>query len=96
MAREKFRLARCVATPAALRFAEDHQIDLLQLLTRHRMGDWGDVDPGDRGANEQSLRDGSRLLSVYRFPAGTLWVMTEAEDDQGVRNSTCVMLPSDY
>jgi hypothetical protein len=92
----KFRLGRCVATPAALRFCEEKGIDLLALLTRHASGDWGEVDPSDRGANDRSLEDGSRLLSVYRFPAGAVWVLTEAEDDEGVRNSTCVMLPDDY
>jgi hypothetical protein len=91
-----FRLGKCVATPGALRFCEDNRIDLLLMLTRHASGDWGDLDDEDRAANNRSVKDGSRILSAYEFPAGRVWIITEAEDDQGVRNSTCVMLPSEY
>jgi hypothetical protein len=91
-----FRLGRCVATPGALRFCDANGIDLLRLLTRHASGDWGDVDAEDREANNASVRDGSRILSSYAFPAGRVWIITEAQDDNGVRASTCVLLPHEY
>jgi hypothetical protein len=85
-----FRLGAVVATPAAIETFTQEEIR--DAIRRHASGDWGDVTPEDRKANEQALRDGSRLFSVYRFPDGRkLWIITEAD-----RSSTCVLLPEDY
>ena len=35
------------------------------LLDRHLTGDWGDIHPEDRGLNEEALRTGARIFSVY-------------------------------
>lgn len=91
-----FRLGRCLATPAAVRFCETHEVDLLRLLTRHASGDWGDMCAEDKTANDRALVDGSRIFSSYEFPAGKIWIITDATDDAGVRNATTAMLPSDY
>ena len=46
----------------------------------------------DRLANEAALRNDSRLLSVFRSRAGTVfWIITEAD-----RSVTTVLLPEDY
>jgi hypothetical protein len=61
-------------------------------LARHVSGDWGDVGEEDRLANEEALRDGTRLLSVYRSATGIrFWIITEAD-----RAQTTVLLPEDY
>ena len=66
--------------------------DIVAALRRHAAGDWGDVSPDDRAANDAALRDGERLLSVYRSAAGVaFWVLTEAD-----RSVTTVLLPEDY
>ena len=83
-------LGRTVATPAAL--APVSRPDLAAALRRHTAGDWGDVDPDDRAANDDAVRSGGRLLSVYRTANGTtFWVLTEAD-----RSATTVLLPDDY
>lgn len=38
-------------------------------LTRHSVGDWGDVDAG---LNDEALDIGGRLFSSYKTPAGVL------------------------
>ena len=43
-------------------------INPADLITRHVTGDWGDLDPEDRGLNERALRDGSRIFSAYGAP----------------------------
>jgi len=70
----------------------------LPYLYRHLEGDWGDVDKHDKLANDEALKHGSRLFSVYRLNdrGDKLWIITDAEDDQGVRRVTTVMLPEDY
>ena len=83
-------LGQTVATPAALGVLT--QPDIVAALRRHSAGDWGDVDAHDRAANDDALKSGERLLSVYRSENGTIfWVITEAD-----RSVTTVLLPDDY
>jgi hypothetical protein len=60
-------------------------------LSRHARGDWGELCPEDRELNELSLKDGSRLLSVYRAGEKKFWIITEAD-----RSVTTVLMPEDY
>ena len=86
----KFRLGHVVATRNALtRLTRD---DILMAIGRHQAGDWGDVDDHDRKENELSLKEGFRLLSVYRTANGTkFWIITE-----GDRSATTILMPEDY
>jgi len=68
------------------------ELDVIVALQRHQSGDWGDVDNHDRQMNEDSLRNGSRLFSVYHTTDGTkFWIITEWD-----RSATTVLLPEDY
>ena len=85
-------LGRIVATPGALRLLSRLRTNPTALLYRHSQGDWGDVDPEDRTANDTYRRTGGRILSSYRLDAETkVWVITEAD-----RSSTCILLPEEY
>jgi hypothetical protein len=89
--------SKFMATPAALAALEASEQSPEEFLQRHLSGDWGDVCEDDQEANEQSLLDGSRLLSAYHTKQGAkLWVITEATDDDGVRSHTTLMLPDEY
>ncbi len=86
----KFPLGQTVITIAA------HQalnlIDVYASITRHQHGDWGEVCSHDRNVNQQALKHGFRLMSVYRDRGGTnFWIITEAD-----RSVTTVLLPEDY
>jgi hypothetical protein len=86
----KFRMGRIVSTPNALESIT--QDDILTAIGRHQSGDWGDVCDEDRKANDESLVDGTRILSVYHAANGTkFWLITEAD-----RSVTTVLLPEDY
>ena len=90
LAKALFRAGRLVATPHAL--AQVSQEEIIQALTRHLAGDWGDVSAEDRQANAFALQEGTRLLSVYRSAQGVkFWVITEAD-----RSATSILLPEDY
>jgi hypothetical protein len=93
----KFSLGQIVATPGALEaMAESSQTPQF-FLARHVRGDWGEVCDEDKGLNDQSLIDGSRLLSAYTTSKGTkLWIITEAADDDGHRLATTLLLPEEY
>jgi hypothetical protein len=107
----RFPLGQVVATPAALRLLEKHQSSPLMLLNRHIHGDWGDLCADDAKLNEQALSDGSRIFSVYRLVSPdvlastprnkrdrlpTIWIITDAANDAGVRCVTTLLLPEDY
>jgi len=93
MPKPKFDLGHIVATPGALEALEESGQSPSVFLDRHVQGDWGEVCEEDRLLNDQSVIDGSRILSAYRTLKGStkLWVITEAD-----RSSTCVLLPSEY
>jgi hypothetical protein len=43
------------------------------------------------------LVSGERLLSAYKTLKGVrMWIITEATDDDGIRNCTTTLLPEEY
>lgn len=92
MGKQLFALGALVATPGALCAFEQAADDYSPLLDRHQAGDWGKIEPEDRGVNEEALKEGARIFSVYRLSDGTkVWIITEAD-----RSSTCILLPEEY
>jgi hypothetical protein len=91
----KFDPGQLVATPGVRK-----NIPLMETLAavwRHAAGDWGIVSKEDWAANDLAIREGTRLLSVYRSTADLkFYVLTEAANGKGVRERTTVLLPSEY
>jgi len=85
----RFNLGRlCITQNVASAMPAD---EILKALERHAAGDWGVVDQSTWQQNDQALRDGKRLFSVYQSAAGQrFWVITEAD-----RATTTVLLPED-
>ena len=83
----KFPLGQTVVTRTAL--AVLSALDIAGALYRHQRGDWGEVGKEDAQANERALKQGERLLSVYKTADGTkFWIITEWD-----RSLTTVLLP---
>ena len=81
-----------VATPGALALLEKANKSVLELLSRHLRGDWGDLCQEDKTENELSLKYGFRLMSSYPVtPTEKLWIITEAD-----RSVTTLLLPEEY
>ena len=92
IAKPKFHLGTLVSTPGALAALTEAGQTPMHFISRHIVGDWGDCCEEDRQANEDALKNGDRLFSVYRTTKGVkIWVITEAD-----RSSTCVLLPEEY
>lgn len=92
LSRNLFPLGSIVATPGALNALARSKELPLHFLARHVTGDWGEVNSGDKQANDSALVSGARLFSSYKTAAGEkIWVITEAD-----RTSTCILLPEDY
>ena len=86
----RFRMGRLMITAAAMQHLSPG--DVIEALSRHHRGDWGDACEKDRMANEFSLRAEGRLISVYHTEVNErFWVITEAD-----RSTTTVMMPGDY
>lgn len=92
-----FTMGQLLSTPGALAACTPHGDVLMVCLGRHLRGDWGDLSAGDHRANDDALKDGSRIFSAYQVaPDLKLWIITEAADEQGHRVATTVLLPSEY
>lgn len=94
----KFSLGQLLSTPGALEAMKDSNQTPMEFLSRHARGDWGEeLCEEDRRLNDQSLIDGSRILSAYRTCKGVkLWIITEAVDDNGHRAASTCLLPEEY
>ncbi len=93
----KFHLGQVLATPGALEALDASGQTPADFLARHAKGDWGDLSEEDRCLNDEALIDGSRLLSAYKTLKGVkLWIITEAQDDEGHRAATTLLLPDEY
>ena len=89
-----FPLGSIVATLGALALLTDAGVNPVELLRRHRHGDWGEVPDEDARENELSMGRGFRVLSSYRVGTNKrerIWIITEAD-----RSSTCLLLPEEY
>jgi hypothetical protein len=88
----RLRLGRLVATNAAIEALQAANVSAMDLLERHRYGDWGNVDESDRTQNDLAAESGLRVMSSYVLQGNvTVWVITECD-----RSVTTVRLPSDY
>lgn len=68
--RPGFALGRLLSTPGALAALVEAGQDGRTFLKRHYSGDWGDLDPEDKKANDRALMRGERILSAYRLSTG--------------------------
>jgi hypothetical protein len=84
----RFPIGKVYATPGALAL----NVDLTKYLRRHHCGDWGEeLCAEDKQANEHSLKGGTRLLSRYFTPGGSIYIITEWD-----RSMTTILLPEEY
>ena len=65
---------------------------VINSLTRHRRGDWGNITDEDKQENELSLKEGYRILSAYEARGlPKIWIITEAD-----RSATTILFPDEY
>ena len=86
-----FPLGLTCITHSAQEALQELNLDYQVLLHRHQRGDFGDLEPEDIESNKQSIIDGSRIFSAYILGDTKFWCITEAD-----RNSTTILLPSEY
>ena len=93
----RFSLGQVLCTPGAFAAFERNETTPISYLSRHLSGDWGDVCEQDQLTNEEALKTGARLFSVYRLPDETkIWIITEAVNEEGIREVTTLLLPEEY
>jgi hypothetical protein len=93
----KFELGQTVATPGALDALEASGQSPSEFLKRHLQREQGDLCAEDHELNCEALKDGSRILSAFKTITGVkIWIITEAEDGNGHRSATTLLLPEEY
>ena len=91
MTEAKFQLGSLVATPGALSVLTTAGQSPLSLVARHVAGDWGEVCRDDARLNDQAVRSGDRIVSVYSVAGVKLYLITESD-----RSSTCLLQADEY
>lgn len=94
-----FTLGKLVATPAALAAIKEEGMTPFAFVARHCKGDWGDdLSEDDRLLNDEAIKDGSRILSAFVLSKTEerLWCITDAEDENGQREVTTLLLSHEY
>ncbi len=88
----KFDLGKVLMTPAAAKAINLAGQEPSFFLSKHAVGDWGSLEPGDKARNDQALIDGERILSTYRTLRNErILVITEAD-----RSVTTILLIAEY
>lgn len=91
-----FALGKLVMTSGVEALLGRYPLLIERCLSRHRVGDWGDVPADDWQANDRAVKVADRLVSSYPVNPDTpdtekVWVITEWD-----RSVTTVLLPSEY
>ena len=89
-----FPSGRLLTTPGAEEALKEANVSLLDLLSRHLKGDWGDLDADDKRMNNEAVKSGEdRIFSSYDLPESSqrIWIITEAD-----RSGTTALLPDEY
>ncbi|VVB64668.1 Uncharacterised protein [uncultured archaeon] len=85
-----FYLGEIAVSPKADQ--EEVNENLINILSRHVSGDWGEVDDKVKERNNKAIKDGSIILSSYTLSSGRkIFVRTEAADSLGNRSLTNVL-----
>ncbi len=88
----KFEFGTIVATRGVMEHVNSDAEILFPYIARHASGDWGEICDEDKIANADALKNGMRLMSVYRLPDGEkIWIITEWD-----RSVTTVLFPHEY
>jgi hypothetical protein len=78
-------------TEGAKQMLAENGEETLPYLCAHLAGNWGHVSQEDGWRNDQAVKSGGRIVSVYPTKTNeTIWVITEAD-----RSATTFMLPSE-
>ena len=87
-----FAAGAVLSTPGALRATERLGITPLSLLSRHFLGDWGDLGAADKAMNDEAVKNGDdRILSRYNVGDASFYAITE-----GDRSATTLLLCAEY
>lgn len=81
---------KLVITPGA--HEEIPDFDAILGLTKHKLGDFGEVSENDWQANLEALESGGEIVSAYISCEGTRFlIITDAD-----RATTTILLPEEY
>lgn len=76
----RFQAGQLKMTKGVTALVQQGKLNVMRYLRRHLNGDWGDVSPEHRQANQLALRDRERLCSFYQVtPNLKLCLVTESD-----------------
>jgi hypothetical protein len=83
----RFSPGALTITGAAQDVLRGARVSAESLLSRHYVGDWGEIPEMDKFNNDKNLESGGRVISVfivYRFPVGLgkehIWICSSIRE----------------
>jgi len=65
--------------------------DVVKSVKRYCRSDFGDICEEDKKTNEEALKNGDRIVAVYKTCKGKIYIITEAD-----RSATTVLFAEEY
>ena len=72
-------LGKVLITPQANQTLATLNHPFSNLLNRHALCDWSEIDDEDIEANRDALKNGGVLFSAYTIQSIRFWIITEAD-----------------
>ena len=91
----QFNLGNIYLTPGAIEALAGENPG--RLLKAHQTLEMGELSYLDYQENLLSVREGFRIFSAFRTANGTkIWIISEAVGEDGLRERTVILTPSEY
>lgn len=85
----KIVIGRLCMTESVITLARTGIVDILQLLERHEVCDWGKISEARKALNESGVKDGRQIVSRYDVAPGLTIIIYTIE---GLRITRCMEL----
>jgi len=89
----RFKLGLVSATQKAQDALAAEGTDVMPFLKRHVSGDWGELSEEEKRENDQSLTEGSEIVSAYVLPRTNVKLAVITAED---RSETTFLLPEEF
>ena len=92
-----FQLGQVTFTPGAMEVIGASPFLTGDFLRRHAEGDWSEMDPQDQETNREAVLKGTRIFSSFKLSEiQKIWIITDAANDDRIRQHTTILLPQEY
>lgn len=65
--------------------------EVFEARQKYRKGDWGDTCEEDKKLNNEAVKNGDRIVALYKTSKGNIFIITECD-----RSATTILFTYEY